>query len=519
MLTDKDITQLRQLGISEDKVYSQIHDLKNGYSFLNIYCAATVGKGIVELSDAERNYAIESWHEYRNSNANLKFDKSKRILKFVPASGAASRMFKSLYEFKNSDFSKPLTHETKLFFDRLSDFAFYDDLNSKSIEVFGEDIPTSLSKGLYKQIIELLLDKPYMSYGQLPKGLLKFHKQNIGVARTPIEEHLVEGALYAKNSANEVNIHFTVSPEHADLFKQFIDSVKTKYENKFGVKYNIEFSLQKKSTDTVALNTDGSLVRNSDESILFRPAGHGALIENLNDLVDYDIVFIKNIDNVVPDRFKADTIVNKELLAGVLVIYQQKIFHFIKLLNQKIDSISENLIDEMFAFAENVLFIKNSTVRSNSKSEQIAYLLSIFNRPIRVCGMVKNEGEPGGGPYLVYDSDESTISPQILESSQIDKSNNLAVECMQKSQFFNPVDLVCGIRDYKGDKFDLLKYVDYNTGFISEKSKDGKSIRVLELPGLWNGSMSRWNTIFIEVPITTFNPVKTVNDLLREEHQ
>jgi hypothetical protein len=329
-----------------------------------------------------------------------------------------------------------------------------------------------------------------------------------------MEEHLVEGALYACNEEKQVNIHFTVSPEHRALFRQMADVKTPVYEQRFGVKYHIAFSEQKPSTDTIAADAENRPFRDEGK-LLFRPGGHGALIENLNDL-SADVVFIKNIDNVVPDAFKSATIRYKKLLAGILIFYQQKIFDYLN----RIDSgkYDREQLMEMLYFLQNELCIKNPETKNLEDVELVLYIKSKLNRPLRVCGMVKNQGEPGGGPFLAVNPD-GTVSPQILESSQIDLKNPELKQLFEQGTHFNPVDLVCALRNYQGEKFDLLRYVDKNTGFISLKSKNGKELKALELPGLWNGAMSDWNTIFVEVPIETFNPVKTVNDLLRPEHQ
>ena len=287
------------------------------------------------------------------------------------------------------------------------------------------------------------------------------------------------------------------------------------YEKLFNVKYNVTFSLQKSSTDTIAVDENYLPFRTQSGSILFRPGGHGALIENLNEL-DGDIVFIKNIDNVVQDNYKGDIVTYKQLLAGTLVQVQQKIFNYLELLDNGI--LNNVQIGEIISFLEDVLCIKNPNINLLDGDALLLYLRKKLNRPIRVCGMVKNVGEPGGGPFWAYNND-GTISLQILESSQIDKHNKSYIQMFSSGTYFNPVDIVCGIKDYKGKRFNLIDYVDPNTGFISSKSKDGRSLKALELPGLWNGAMSDWNTMFVEVPLTTFNPVKTVNDLLKEQHQ
>jgi hypothetical protein len=408
---------------------------------LDIVSAASVKNGILALSKSEREQYIAAWQEYCQQN--------HKVLKFVPASGAASRMFKNLFEYLDNGIETPFIQE---FLSNIDKFAFGSQLEGKSGQ----------------EAVRYLLED--MGYGKLPKGLLLFHKYRDG-ARTPALEHLAEGAL-----TGATNIHFTVSHEHLPLFRQHIAENLKKFETKYGVKYEVSFSEQLPSTDTLAANPDGTPFRTSDGKLLFRPGGHGALIENLNQQ-DADIVFIKNIDNVVPDRLKKDTVTYKQVLAGVLVTEQKRVFDL----------------------------LKNGDLSEDERAR--------LNRPIRVCGVVKNTGEPGGGPFLVREEDGS-ISKQILESSQIEDKSLMAT-----ATHFNPVDLVCAIRDYEGKPFNLPKYVDPKTGFISQKSKDGKELLALELPGLWNGAMSRWNTIFVEVPISTFNPVKTVNDLLRDQHQ
>ena len=378
----------------------------------------------------------------------------------------------------------------------------------------GATVEDLIADGDYKAVVACLLNEEGLNYGQLPKGLLQFHAYDDCV-RTPLEEHLVEGALYAAGKDGKVNVHFTVSPEHRPLFEDLVESKKGEYESKFGVKYNISFSEQKSSTDTVAATIDNEPFRNDDGSILFRPGGHGALIENLND-IDADIIFIKNIDNVVPDRLKDPTVRFKKVIAGVLVSLQQRAFDYIRLLDT--GKYTHQDLEQMIRFMRDELCQRNPNLKNLEDTEMAIYLRRKLNRPMRVCGMVKNVGEPGGGPFLAYNQD-GTISLQILESSQIDTNNEEYVKMFKSGTHFNPVDLVCAVKDYQGNHFDLPRYVDPQTGFISSKSKNGKELKALELPGLWNGAMSDWNTIFVEVPLETFNPVKTVNDLLREQHQ
>lgn len=495
MLTQEDKAYLAKKGITEDKLNAQLECFKTGFPWLKLAGAASPGKGIMTPDKEEKDTYLNAWTDYLNGDG--------KVLKFVPASGAASRMFKNLFEYLDNG---EKTSFIQKFEDGIEHFAFIDDLKAAIAKNGGDSS--------VKTAIATLLGDNGLSYGKLPKGLLKFHKYDDG-ARTPVEEHLVEGALYAGGKTGNVHVHFTVSPEHRSLFEALVANVAPKYEAQFGVKYSVSFSEQKSSTDTVAANPDNTPFRDKDGKILFRPGGHGALIENLNDL-DADIIFIKNIDNVVPDRLKPETTEYKKLIAGVLVSKQAKAFKYLQLLDSGV--YTHEQLEEIIRFLQNDLSCRNPELKNLEDAELAIYLHKKLNRPMRVCGMVKNVGEPGGGPFLAYNND-GTISLQILESSQIDTANEEYMKMFQNGTHFNPVDLVCAVKDYKGNKFDLKKYVDHKTGFISNKSKDGKELKALELPGLWNGSMSDWNTIFVEVPLATFNPVKTVNDLLREQHQ
>ncbi|MBP1618711.1 MAG: hypothetical protein H6Q14_2538 [Bacteroidetes bacterium] len=506
MLTDNDLKSLEKRGISIEKVNEQLDSLKVGFPYLNLAAAASIEKGILRLNEQSQSKYADAWKDY--------LSKGKKIFKFVPASGAASRMFKNLFEFLDADYSVPTTDFEKTFFSRIHDFAFFEILNVISNKNQGKGIDELISEGSYKVVVENLLLEKGLNYGNLPKGLLKFHKYH-DYSRTPVEEHLKEGSLYAKNIEREVNIHFTVSPEHHPLFVQLIEKVKTKYEDEFKVKFDVSFSQQKSGTDTVAGDSENNPFRDKNGEILFRPGGHGALIENLNEL-DADVIFIKNIDNVVPDSHKAIEQKFKEVLAGVLVATQAKAFEYLNLIDS--GKYRHEQLIEILYFLQNNLCVKNPDVKNLEDGELVLYLKRKLDRPYRVCGMVENVGEPGGGPFIAENSD-GTFSPQILESSQIDMSDPEKKTMFEKGTHFNPVDLVCGVKDYRGNKFDLPSYVDKNTGFISLKSKNGRELKALELPGLWNGAMSDWNTIFVEVPVATFNPVKTVNDLLRPQHQ
>ena len=505
MLTAEDKALLEKKGISEEKIAEQLACFEKGFPFLKLDGAASIEKGILAPAEEEMKAYLEAWDAYMQGE--------KKIVKFVPASGAASRMFKNMFEFLGAEYDVPTTDFEKKFFDNVHNFAFFADLNAACEKNNGKGIDALVAEGNYKAVVANLLEAAGLNYGALPKGLLKFHSYEDGV-RTPLEEHLVEGALYAAGKTGKVNVHFTVSTEHRELFKALVEEKVAAYAAKYGVEYLVSFSEQKPSTDTVAADMENKPFRDNGK-LLFRPGGHGALIENLNDL-DADVIFIKNIDNVVPDRLKDETVAYKKLIAGVLVTLQKKAFEYLELLDTA--KYTHEQLEEIIKFVQNDLCCRKADIKDLEDAELVIYLRKKLNRPMRICGMVKNVGEPGGGPFLAYNPD-GTVSLQVLESSQIDMSDPEKKAMFENGTHFNPVDLVCAVRDYKGNKFNLVNYVDKATGFISYKSKSGKELKALELPGLWNGAMSDWSTIFVEVPLGTFNPVKTVNDLLREQHQ
>lgn len=505
MMNEQDLKQITEKGICEEQITMQLKQFETGFPFLKLEAAASVEKGIVVADDEERKHYCQLWNDYKASG--------HQIVKFVPASGAASRMFKDMFAFADADYETPTTDFEKKYFDNIEKFAFYSVLNDTCAQLYGKDVKTLISEGCHKHIAKAMLNANGMNYGQLPKGMLLFHNYENG-ARTPMEEHLVEGALYA-SSNGKARVHFTVSHEHMDMFKQRVAEKADGYAEKYGVSYEITFSEQKPSTDTIAANADNTPFRNDDGSLLFRPGGHGALIENLNE-IDADVIFIKNIDNVVPDHLKSDTVEYKQVLAGMLISLQSKAFGYLQLLDT--GNYTHEQLEEIIRFVQQDLCCRKSDIKHLEDAELVIYLRNKLNRPMRVCGVVKNVGEPGGGPFLTYNQD-GTVSLQILESSQIDTANEEYMKMFREGTHFNPVDLVCAVRDYKGSQFFLPDFVDKSTGFISSKSKSGRELKALELPGLWNGAMSDWNTIFVEVPLSTFNPVKTVNDLLREQHQ
>jgi hypothetical protein len=505
MLTEADKSQIEGRGMTLAQVEHQLKQLREGFPFLRIEAAAAVGKGIVAPNEQAQTAYEQAWEDYKKEG--------HQVVKFVPASGAASRMFKNMFSFLDADYDLPTTDFEKQFFANIKHFAFYEALNAKCQQNQGQGIDALIEAGNYKAVVANMLNAEGLNYGQLPKGLLLFHNYADG-PRTPMEEHLVEAALYA-SSNGEAHVHFTVSHDHLELFKQRVAEKQAYYEAKFGVKYHITFSEQQPNTDTIAANPDFTPFRDSDGSLLFRPGGHGALIRNLND-IDADVVFIKNIDNVVTDNRKADTVLWKQVIAGVLVKLQRQIFDYLRLLDA--GNYTRATIDEIVEFVQNDLCCRKADIAQLAEADLIGYLRKKLHRPLRVCGVVKNVGEPGGGPFLAYNQD-GTVSLQILESSQIDTDNSEAMEMFTAGTHFNPVDLVCATKDYQGQRFNLPDFVDESTGFISSKSKSGRELLALELPGLWNGAMSDWNTVFVEVPLATFNPVKTVNDLLRDSHQ
>ena len=500
--TKQDLEQLSQMGLSPEGVQLQIDNFKKGFPKSHLDAAATPDNGGIRcLSDKE----IARYEKQYRALA-----RDKKILKFIPASGAATRMFKDLYSFTATYFGVAKNFEkefpeVKIFLENLRTFAFYNDLKD-CMERADLDIDDYMRRGDYSTVINFLLKEQYLSYGSLPKALLKFHRYG-AVQRTPLEEHIVEGALYARNSDNTVNLHFTISPEHRKAFLKKIAEVKHYYESTFGIKLKITFSEQKHYTDTIAVDEQNNPVRDENGRLTFRPGGHGALIENLNEQ-RADLIFVKNIDNVVPDWMKHTTVIYKQVLAGMLLELREKTFDALRTLDGKPD---KQTLSRLIRFAKEEL---NIMVPEGCDAKTLHTLL---NRPMRICGMVKNLGEPGGGPFYTIDT-KGRRSLQVVESAQINHNDPQQEKIFQASTHFNPVDLVCSTKNYRSRYFDLRQYVDPQTGFISKKTKGALTVKSQELPGLWNGAMADWITLFVEVPIATFNPVKTVNDLLRKEH-
>jgi len=486
-LTAQDTEFLQSRNISSEQLQSYKEVLINGYPFISLTANCQPGKEINIFDEAEiaRLRAV-----FQDEGP------SKRIVKFVPASGAASRMFKDLFTFLETGKTNATIDK---FFTDLPGYPFYTEL----MKDLDQNNPADVAGR--QKIIDKLLSPAGLNYGELPKGLISFHKYPGGDVRTAFAEHFYEAKLYA-SSEGEAHIHFTIPENTQDAVQAHLKDLKTSLGKKLGIHFHIVTSIQKPSTDTPALYADDhSWVRDESGNFLLRPAGHGALIENLNDTAA-DIVFVKNIDNVVPDRLKDITVKYKEVLAGVLIEVQTELFRFLE--QAEIDSVHRDDCEEFFQ----KWFLRS--VRQLSDSE----LTDLMNRPIRVCGMVKNEGEPGGGPFLVKEKSDSP-SLQIVETAQLDQTDQSQKEMLSQASHFNPVDLVVGLKNYKGEAFDLREYRNPETGMVVSKTYQGREIKALELPGLWNGSMHYWNTIFVEVPIETFNPVKTVFDLLRPQHQ
>ena len=497
MFRKEDIEQIEQRGSSVQTVEQQVERFKQGFPWMKIVAPATPERGIQVLDET----AVEAAAKYYDGAA------INGKCKFVPASGAASRMFKDLFSGLDAlKAGKELADDAPAakFVDQIQSFAFY------TPELFGEQ--TCKCPEYRQSVLSKTLTDEGLGYGAKPKGVLKFHKYSDGEIRTAFAEHLVEAQNYMRNEDGTANLVVTISPEHQQLFEEAYAEVKAAYEAKYGVKYNITFTFQDKATDTIAVDVENKPFRTETDSLLFRPAGHGALIYNLN-RIEEEVVSIKNIDNVANERLLPETATWKKVLLGKALELRDKIYGYLNALDAEA---TPALCDEIEAFLDNTLCV---TLPAAADFEaRVAALRAKLNRPIRVAGMVKNQGEPGGGPFIIAEKDGST-SLQVLESVQINMSDDHARECLASATHFNPVDIVCCLHDYKGQSFDLLQYVDEDAGFISSKSYQGRELKALELPGLWNGAMSNWNTLFVEVPLATFNPVKVVLDLLRPAHQ
>ncbi len=510
LFTEEDLVQITEQGLSEEAVQRQIEAYRAGFPHTTLAEAATVENGgIIKLSDDAVNHYCTAYS---------KLSKGKKIQKFIPASGAASRMFKDLYSFSSTyfgvsnNFEKEFP-EVKRFLEHIHQFAFFPDLRH-CMKAHQLDIGEYIARGDYSTIINFLLQKQYLGYGHLPKALLKFHNYG-NIQRTPIEEHIVEGAEYAQMSDGTVALHFTVSPEHRQLFRKKINAIKPYYEESLDIKLQIKLSEQKHYTDIIAVDEYNTPIRDENNRLVFRPGGHGALIENLNEMRS-DIIFVKNIDNVVPDWMKHSTVVYKKALAGMLLELQEEVFRFLTILSS--DQIEVPIADIARFATERLQIILPDGFAAKGCKEQRDILFTKLNRPMRICGMVRNQGEPGGGPFYTINT-HGNKSLQIVESAQVNHKDPEQESIFTNSTHFNPVDLICSTKTYRNRYFKLGNYVDANTGFIAKKSKGAQVVKSQELPGLWNGAMADWITLFVEVPLATFNPVKIVTDLLRKEHR
>jgi len=503
ILSASDIELIRARGITREKVLRQVDLCRLGAAAVTLNRPATVGDGIVRIKGGDQGRFLALHNEAARTG---------RCLKFVPASGAATRMFKEWHGvFNRGGFENREDFES--FVKELHRYAFYGDLGA-ALSSAGRDLGELIARGRGAEILDFILTERGLNYAGKPKALLKFHQYD-DEARTALEEHLVEAALYVRSGSGLCRIHFTVSEEHLEPVKELLERVSGLYERRLGVRFDIGLSIQSESTDTIAVDLENRPYRDRDGRLLFRPGGHGALLYNL-DRIDGDIVFIKNIDNVVPDRLRDTTVLYKKMIGGYLVLLQSELFGHLRALSDP--GAGELAIGQAERFATQGLHrALPSGWEGRPLEEQRRVLIEQLDRPIRVCGMVKNEGEPGGGPFWVIGKDGGS-SLQIVEEVQVDKGKGNQAAIWALSTHFNPVDLVCGIRDFRGRKFDLERFVDHEQVFVSTKSHEGCDIKALELPGLWNGSMAFWHTIFVEVPIETFTPVKTVGDLLRPTH-
>ncbi len=514
-LTSNLVRKIEEHGLSFSEIEQQLQQFRVGFPELDALRPATIGKEIMRISANREKQCLTRFEQAQQNG---------RVMKFCPASGAASRMFKTLqnmlfseHKLTDSYFSShpddPDINYTRTFLDRLRDFAFFGDLE-EALARDGFQFETLLSNSDYKKIISFVLEEKGLGLSSLPKALIPFHRYS-DHSRTPLEEHLVEAIAYARDKNGVARIHFTISPEHQHFFSEHLSRVLGRYEQK-GAHLEVSFSCQKPETDTIAADSNNEPFLDSEGNPVFRPGGHGALLANLNEL-EGDIIFIKNIDNIAPERLLQQTVRYKKIIGGVLIQLQDQIFTYLNALEH--GNCTRLYLDQVINFIKNDLHIQIPPQTTDKSTDELhRFLFKQLNRPIRVCGIVINQGEPGGGPFLVR-QDDGSASIQIIEDAQFNMEKPHQKKVFESATHFSPTDLACGVRDFKGRPFNLLDFRDPATGFISTKAYLGRELKALELPGLWNGSMAHWLTLLVEVPVETFNPVKTVNDLLREEHQ
>lgn len=516
LLKEDDLQQIRARGVDVEDVRQQLAILRNPPPYTRLLRACAAGDGIRVLGEAEVAAALAAHDEAAGAG---------RFTCFVPASGAATRMFRALLAL--------LEREPKLDAERLEQLASGGDKDAREVrEVWtsldrfafvptlraalarrGVDLDAAVRSGDVATVLDALLHEHGLDYASLPKGLLAFHRAAEG-PRTSCEEHLVDAATYARAKDGSVRLHLTVSPQHLAGFRALLDCAQPEHERRLGARFGITFSHQEPSTDTVAVDLDGNPFRDADGRLLFRPGGHGALLDNLG-RCGADLAYVKNIDNVVPDHLKGPVVHWKKVLGGLLASLQEKVFAALRRLDESPDTAA---VDAALALLRNELGIVPPDGTATDAASRLAFVRGKLDRPLRVCGMVPCEGDPGGGPFWVR-TRSGDASPQIVETAQIDAADAGQQAMLAGSTYFNPVDLACGLRDHRGNPFDLAKHVDREAVFISEKSSGGRKLRALERPGLWNGSMADWSTVFVAVPTATFNPVKTINDLLKPQHQ
>lgn len=527
-LSKEDISKLKKAGISPDDVENQYKVLTSKVKAPELVRTATLDDGIQIYTKAEEDAFQELWKAF--------LEKDKSIYHFIPASGNACRFFKDLYAFLKAPYVTPQTNFEKNFFKHLSSFAFYNELNRLCIEKEGKEVNDLMEVGKFKLIVEYLLTDKGLNYSQLPHALFKFHTDKSMTfasmakylpkkffkyysswenTRTPIQESLIESAMVSGKKGGIVNVCYTIQKQDREIIQDYVREFKQPIEKKFGVQFYVTLPIQSTETDTVSINEKGELLRDAEGNICHKPSGHGALFQNLNQ-TPADVIFIKNIDNEAADSLKKLTAGYKRMLGGVLIFHYKQVKKFLRMLDK--DDVPDDKLIEIINFVENFLNVKRQNILRLPRQEQIDFLRTKLNRPIRVCGMVKNEDEQGGMPCWVKNPD-GTVSLQIVEYYEVSENPEL-LKMFNSCTHFNPVDMVCCVTDYKGKKFDLSKYADPDAWILCNKQNaDGTSIRHLDRPGLWNGCMVDWNTIFVEVPIKTFNPVKNINDLLRQEHQ
>ncbi len=513
-----DRLQMQRLGILEDQAKAQIQIFQKPSFFARLRRPCTLGDGIQQVTPDELEYFLKLHEEAAREG---------RFTKFIPASGAASRMFRLLFEIydesplpspeefrKRAERGDQKATDFLCLRDGFRKLPLFDDLKS-IVEEEGLPLEKLLEQNRWEEILKCLLTDRGLNCGSLPKGLLKFHRYPSG-NRTALEEHLVEAIHTVQDGKGICRVHLTVSPEHEEAFRQCFEKVRGRYEQQFQCLLDLTFSIQKHSTDTIAVDLKNRPFRESNGCLLFRPGGHGALLSNLAD-IQGDLIYLKNIDNILPDRLRGPTITWKKMLGGLLVEIEKNVHECVRQL--MMGSRDRTLLERAMDFASQRLLIQEpKSFKQWTADEKKDFLLSRLSRPLRVCGMVRNEGEPGGGPFWVEGKD-GNLSLQIVESAEVDPRSSEQQEIWGSSTHFNPVDLVCAVKDFQGNPFPLKDYVNPEAVFISRKSKDGRDLKSLELPGLWNGAMAEWITLFVEVPIATFNPVKTINDLLKSEHQ